>query len=95
MNSEILCPLPRAAGSYGILGAPPAFLTSLQSSAAGSTSAVQSDMGNPIDLKDSLIHRLRSVVKAARMSVDDIALEISDQVGIVEQPRVMLLSQRK
>ena len=35
-------------------------------------------------LKDSLIHRLRSVVKAARMSVDDIALEISDQVGIVE-----------
>ena len=51
-------------------------------------------------LKDSLIHRLRSVVKAARMSVDDIALKISDQVGIVETaksdaiiPKEMISSQ--
>ena len=41
-------------------------------------------MGDPVNLKDSLIHRLTIAVKAARKLVDDIVLEISDQVGIVE-----------
>ena len=57
-------------------------------------------MGDPVNLKDSLIHRLTIAVKAARKLVDDIVLEISDQVGIVETaksdaiiPKEMISSQ--
>ena len=56
----------RAAGGSGILQAPETFLTVSQSTAGSLSAVVQSDMSDPVDLKDSLIHRLRTKLELLR-----------------------------
>ena len=81
----------RAAG-VGALKAPPAFQTgSSDTAAAGGSAEQQSAMDRDlVDLKDNLIHRLFAAVRSALNAlklVDDHAIEIGDQVKIVENAK--------
>ena len=78
----------RAAG-VGALEAPPAFQTgSSDTAAAGGSAEQQAAMDRDlVDLKDNLIHRLCAAVRSALKLVDDHAIEIGDQVKIVENAK--------
>ena len=71
------------AGSGGNLQASEEFQTG-SGQYAESDKAVQPDMGDPKDLQDGIILRLRAAVKASRKMVDDVSTEISDQVEIIK-----------